>query len=56
MIAARNVEQRIAVIDDVNAWRRADGLLPLPEAGRLSWADHFGDGIALTGRAAQPFI
>src|SRR4030081_43121 len=37
-------------------WRRADGLLPLPEAGRLSWADHFGDGIALTGRAAQPFI
>jgi hypothetical protein len=27
-------------------WRCADGLLPLPEAGRLSWADHFEDGIA----------
>jgi len=29
-------------------WRCADGLLPLPEEGRLSSADHFGDGIALT--------
>jgi hypothetical protein len=29
-------------------WRCADGLLPLPEADRLSWADHFGDGTALT--------